>query len=70
MNEHVFDRTQRKEVPMPEKLKCFFEEIEAVCRKYGYSIAHEDEFGRFEIQNYKKENVDWLFDAALFLEKE
>jgi hypothetical protein len=46
-----------------KNLELFFSEIEAVCKKYGYSISHEDEHGSFEIEEYDQENIDWLKNA-------
>ena len=60
----TFDRTKKEYIDTPKKMKDFFSEIEAVCRKYGVSIAYEDEFGGFVIEDYKQKNIDWLFAAA------
>ena len=35
-----------------------------MCQKHGLSITHEDEYGGFIIDEYKPENIEWLFDAA------
>ena len=48
----------------PDKLKNFFDDIEAVCRKYNLSISHEDGHGSFIIQKYDQFNIDWLREAA------
>jgi hypothetical protein len=52
-------------IETPEKIKSFFNEIEDVCKKYGYSIGHEDGHGAFEIDKYCETNIKWLKDAHL-----
>ena len=46
----------------------FFDEIEAVCKKYGLSISHEDGWGAFEIVPFDEECIEWL-RAANFTQK-
>lgn len=41
----------------------FFEAIEAVCREYGLSIAHEDIHGGFVIEPFGTFNILWLRQA-------
>jgi hypothetical protein len=38
-------------------------EIEAVCRKHGFSISHEDVHGAFEIEPFSEAAMDWLKEA-------
>ena len=64
MREQIFDYQTRSSIDRPEKLKAFLKEIDEVCQKYGFSIAHEDEYGGFIIDEYKQENIEWLYDAA------
>lgn len=64
MREQIFDYKTKSLIDRPEKLKAFLKEINEVCQKHGLSIAHEDEHGGFIIDEYKQENIDWLFDAA------
>jgi hypothetical protein len=45
------------------KVEQFLEEITAVCRKHGMSIAHEDTHGAFVIANYHPQLERWLRDA-------
>jgi hypothetical protein len=46
-------------------IDAFLAEIETVCRRHGFSIAHEDEHGAFIIEPFSKERADWLAGAHL-----
>jgi hypothetical protein len=48
----------------------FIEEIEEVCRRHGFSIAHEDNHGAFEIQKFNERAVQWLRAAHDDTERE
>lgn len=50
-----------EEIPQAD---AFLDEIEAVCRKYGLSISHEDGHGAFKIEPLHEVNIKWLRDAA------
>jgi hypothetical protein len=65
-----WDSAKKEYVETPEKLKNFFDEIESVCKKYDYSISHEDKHGAFGIEEYDERNIEWLRDAHLWLKKE
>ena len=54
-------------VETSEELKRFFNDIENVCKKHGYSIGHEDEHGAFLIEKYSDDNISWLKDANINL---
>lgn len=41
----------------------FLEEIEAVCKKHGFEICHEDDQGAFEIWRYGARG-SWIQDAT------
>lgn len=47
-----------------EKIDKFLEEIIAVCRKWGFSISHEDGHGSFEIEDFLESNAEWLMSAT------
>ena len=52
------------EVDMPESMKKFLEDIDAVCKKHGLSISHQDTHGSFLIEKYDEYNIEWLFNAS------
>lgn len=52
-------------IETPEKQIKFLEEIEAICKKYDFSISHEDWQGGFEIEKYSQSNIDWLKEATI-----
>lgn len=60
----VWDIYTRDLVEMPEEMQAFLADIESVCRKHGFSIAHEDEQGSFIVENLKENNLNWLSGAA------
>lgn len=62
-----WDCSKNEYVETSKKLKCFFKDIENVCKKHGYSISHEDGHGAFEIEKYSDDNIDWLKNANLRL---
>lgn len=47
-----------------DKADSFLAEIEAVCRRYDLSIAHEDRHGAFLIQGFSEETAEWLKEAT------
>ena len=60
----VWDKLERKFVEAPAEMEAFLDDIEAVCRKHGFSIGHEDEHGGFKIHLLSEENIRWLKGAS------
>lgn len=60
-----YDLHLHKRIETPDKIIEFFNEIDTVCKKYGFSISHEDCHGAFIIEDYDKSNMEWLRDAHL-----
>jgi FAD/FMN-containing dehydrogenase len=59
---------KRWNIPLSEerenaKVDAFLEDIAAVCRRHGMSIAHEDGHGAFIIEKYSEMTRDWLMGA-------
>ena len=50
----ISDRVESKNVDT------FLDEIEVVCKKYGFSISHEDGHGAFEIEDFNESDMEWL----------
>lgn len=48
-----------------EKANEFIEEIEAVCRKFGISISHEDSQGGFKLVPFDDDYMEWFKDASV-----
>jgi hypothetical protein len=48
----------------------FFDDIEELCEKYNFSIAHEDCHGGFLIEEYSQNNMEWLRNASKNYEEE
>ena len=46
-----------------ERIKNFMKEYEELCIKYGISLSHEDCQGAFIIDEYDKNNVEWVKSA-------
>ena len=51
-------------IDIPTEMRNFFDEIQAVCKKYNFSISHEDTEGGFEIKRYDEKLMRWLRAAA------
>ena len=50
---------EQREIKRAE-VEAFLNEIEAVCRKHGLSISHEDTHGAFEIYPFDDESMAWF----------
>ena len=46
-----------------ERIKLFMKEYEELCIRYGISLSHEDCQGAFIIDEYNKDNVEWVKSA-------
>jgi len=57
-------------VETPVELKNYFNEFEQLCRKYNFSIGHEDVHGAFIINKFTTENIEWLKSANLDVDSE
>lgn len=55
---------------MPAEMEAFLDDIEAVCRKHGFSIGHEDGHGGFKIHLLSEENIRWFMGATKSYTKE
>ena len=47
-----------------EKIDAFLKEIESVCKKYDFSISHEESQGGFILEKYDEYNIEWLKEAS------
>lgn len=65
-----WDNNKKNFIETPKKLIDFFNEIDNICKKYNYSISHEDEHGAFEIEKYNDININWLKNANIQLNEE
>ncbi len=66
--EKSWSSKQRDFIETPQRVKAFFEEIEKVCQKHGLSISHEDGHGSFIINEFDKDDIEWLKGANLSME--
>ena len=46
-----------------ERIKNFMRDYEELCIKHGMSLSHEDCQGAFIIDEYDKDNVEWVKSA-------
>ena len=46
-----------------ERIKNFMREYEELCIRHGMSLSHEDCQGAFIIDEYDKDNVEWVKSA-------
>ncbi len=61
----IHNEYQMKLIDLPAERIAFSEEIDAVCKKYGLSISHQDRVADFMIERYSEENRQWLFKALM-----
>jgi hypothetical protein len=53
-NRHAADSLEAHDID------AFLDEIEAVCRKHGLSIGHEERTYAFEIEEFSESDMNWL----------
>jgi len=53
----------RRNIPSHPAIEAFLDEYEALCRKHGMALGHEDEHGAFQIEDYVESCVDWARQA-------
>lgn len=51
--------------PRTEAVESFLREVTALCKKHGFSIAHEDQHGGFEVWKLSSdEELGWFAEAS------
>ena len=55
-------------IETPTAIRQFLDEVMAVCRKHGLSIAHEDDHGAFMIRAFNESDAEWLNDASIYVD--
>lgn len=45
------------------EIDAYLTEVIEVSRRHGFSIAHEDGHGAFEIEEFDEGNASWLMEA-------
>lgn len=61
---------ESEEIETPKEVINFLNEIDNICKKYNFSISHEDGHGAFIIERYDNFNINWLKDCLLNIENE
>ena len=61
----VYDRRNGLVIPQPERVADFFQRMDHLCRRYGYSLAFDD---GIVLEPYSQENMDAIRRAELSLE--
>lgn len=62
-----WDINKQKDIKTPESVINFLNEIDNICKKYNFSISHEDSHGGFIIEKYDDFNIKWLKNCMLNL---
>jgi hypothetical protein len=60
----TWDKSRSEYIDTPIDLQNFYNEIDEICKKYNFSISHEDCHGGFEIERYDQFNIRWLMNAS------
>ena len=50
---------------MKQNIEGFLKDYDSICKKYNVSLAHEDCYGAFIIQEYDEENIEWVEGALI-----
>ena len=61
----VYDRRNGLIIPQPEQVADFFQRMDHLCRRYGYSLAFDD---GIVLEPYSQENMDAIRRAELSLD--
>ena len=61
----VWDSHKGEFIETPANIVNFYNDIEAVCKRYDLSISHEDGHGSFELEPYCDDNIDWLRNSNI-----
>ena len=65
LDEHtVWDEFTQEFIEAPAEMEAFIADIEAVCRKHGFAIGHEDGHGGFKVHLLSEENIRWFKGAS------
>lgn len=62
-----WDINKGQDIKTPESVINFLNEIDNICKKYNFSISHEDSHGGFIIEKYDNYNIKWLKNCMLNL---
>lgn len=62
-----WDINKKQDIKTPESVINFLNEIDNICKKYNFSISHEDSHGGFIIEKYEDYNIKWLKNCMLNL---
>lgn len=65
-----WDLNKHKDIKTPVSVIKFLNEIDNICKKYNFSISHEDSHGGFILEKYNEYNINWLKDCMLDLEED
>lgn len=62
--------TNYTEEDRPAEVLAFLNEVDAICKRYGYIICHEDQHGGFEIMSDEDDQNNEWFMVADYIEKD
>ena len=65
-----WDINKNKNIITPVRVIFFLNAIDNICKKYNFSISHEDSHGSFILEKYNDYNIKWLKDCMLDLEED